>query len=610
MPLTLSQEILSVLTSKLSLAFRPPPKRKLWEWAEENIILSPKTGTFSPGRYRTRHTPHVRAVMDAFENPDIREIVLPWGAQTGKTLTETICICGSIDGDPGNILVVMPSELMAKSFSTNRLQRVIMDSPSMAKHRLPGRDKWNKLEMELDNCSIALTGAGSASNLASRAIRILILDELDKYPGELGDEGSPSVLAEERTKSFPNKKVIKSSTVTIETGPILSAYAETNQQEWFCSCPKCVHKFYPQWKHMVFDKEGKIDERAASCRLVCPKCEHGITEKHRRPFLAAGEWVATNPDAPFDKMGFRISELASCIGRPWQELVKIFIAASHKAKNGDFADLKTFVCSVLAEPWKINSDTMRDAEEFREYCDGYPVGIIPAYLPVSGLTIGIDTQDNGFYFVVRAWGGGDTLESWQIDHGFCDDFASLERVCFNVYRDEEDLPFRIRGGFIDSMGHRTAEVYNWCRSVGKTAKIIPTKGEREITGGAQFAYTTVDKDRRGKPKIGGLQLCRINTTLFKDWLDGKLKVPHEAAGAWHVHDDITNDYCLQMSSEYRDENGVWQLKKSSIPNHYWDCEVLALARAVSMHLDKHAVSKIVESDDGSSFVQTSTRRRW
>ena len=112
------------LFNSISNALKPPPVRKLWQWAEDEIILSAKTGTFSPGQYRTRHTPHVRQVMESFQDPDVREIVLPWAAQTAKTLTETICATWTVDNDPGNTLFVMPSEQMAKS-SRNSMQQML-----------------------------------------------------------------------------------------------------------------------------------------------------------------------------------------------------------------------------------------------------------------------------------------------------------------------------------------------------------------------------------------------------------------------------------------------------------------------------------------------------
>ena len=585
--LKVSQEIHSVMDEVLRQAFLPPPRQTAWEWAEENVVLSPKTGTFSPGKYRTRHTPHVRGILEAFQSPDVREIVLSFAAQTAKTLTETVCVAWAIANDPGNMLFVMPSEGMAKSFSKSRLQTVITDSPTVSGH-IYGTKSFNLLEMEFDNCVIALTGSGSASNLASRPIRYLFLDEMDKYPKSLGDEGNPVTLAKERTKTFPNAKIMQSSTPTTDMGEITLAFNETDQRRWFCPCPKCGHEYIASWERVWFPEEGSDEERAEKVEVRCPECGFGVTNKERRQFLSRGHWKPTSTARDSSKIGFRISEFESCIGRPWSDLVMMFLSANRKSKNGYIEDLKTFVCSVLAEPWVNRSDTMREADFFLSFCCDYSQGTVPSYMDVVGLTAGIDTQDNGFYYVIRAWGGGEALESWLVDYGFCETFEELHRVLTAKYPAEDgSRMWDVSGCFMDAMGHRTPEVYNFCRGIGRAARVIPTKGEQTLNGGTPFSFSAVDRERSGKVLPGSLQLCRINTTHFKDWLDGKLHIGQDDLGAWHLPETVDHEYCLQMSSEYRDDNGKWVPRTAQARNHYWDCEVLALARASSMKLDRY-----------------------
>lgn len=565
-----------------------PPKQKLWEWAESNIELTPKTGTFAPGMYRTRHTPHVRKAMESYQSPDTRELVLVWASQTSKTLTETICCAWAIDCDPGNTLFVMPSETMAKSFSQNRLQRVILDTESVNRHRLLGREKWQKLEMELDNCVVALAGAGSATNLASRPVRNLFLDEVDKYPVALGEEGNPVVLAEERTKTFPNRRIFKTSTVTTENGEIWQAWLNCEQWEWFCKCPKCGEWYIPSWKSMVFDADGSDNDRAESCRMECPKCHCGVRESSRRSWVTSGEWRKTK-DGQSGKVGYRFSELVSGIGRPWPELVKKYLAAVRMSKSGNNEQLRSFVCSVLSEPWRIETDTYHTAGEMRRLFDDYDPKQIPSFLPISGITIGIDTQDAGFYYVVRAWGGGEYMESWLVDYGMVESLDEIARVAFSEYATDSGERLKVSGGFIDAGGHRTHEVYDWCKRFGKNAGIHPSRGERTISGGSKILYSGVDRDRRGKAIPGSVRLARINTSYFKDFLSDKMKVNPDEAGAWHIFPGVDAQYCEQMTSEYRNEDGVWTTKGLQTPNHYWDCEVYALAAAVALRFDRNVV---------------------
>ena len=200
------------------------------------------------------------------------------------------------------------------------------------------------------------------------------------------------------------------------------------------------------------------------------------------------------------------------------------------------------------------------------------------------------------------------MESWGIDSGFCESLADVERVAFSEFSGENGQKFSISGGFIDSQGHRTSEIYDWCRTSGRLVRILPSKGERNLPGGNPYTYSIIDKDGRGKNMVGGMQLCRINTTFFKDWLDGKLRVPQEDAGAWHVFDGITEDYCRQMVSEYRNEDGYWVTRSARAANHYWDCEVLSLARALSLQFNKHVVRQ--ERTDRSAPLRPKREKRW
>ena len=81
---------------------------------------------------------------------------------------------------------------------------------------------------------------------------------------------------------------------------------------------------------------------------------------------------------------------------------------------------------------------------------------------VAGLTAGVDTQDAGFWYEIRAWGFGESEESWQVREGFVTSFADLERVLFrDEYRDVDGLVYPLQIVVQDAMGHRTTEVYDF-----------------------------------------------------------------------------------------------------------------------------------------------------
>jgi phage terminase large subunit GpA-like protein len=255
-----------------------------------------------------------------------------------------------------------------------------------------------------------------------------------------------------------------------------------------------------------------------------------------------------------------------------------FRKAVRKAKAGDTRELQNFINSSLAEPWKPEAAKMRKEDDICLLKDeSRGRNMVPSYMPIAGLTAGIDTQDNGWFYVVRAWGAGEMMESWLVREGFVDSFDALGRVLYgSQYMDTSGRQYVINAAFIDSQGHRTSDVYDWCRD-HKDLGVRPTKGEQRLA--TPWASTTLDTypDSR-RPIPGGLNLYRINTTFFKNFLSNKLRIALADAGAWHLHAEVGEDYIKHMAAEYRDENGIWVCPKGKA-NHYWDCEVLALAAA-------------------------------
>ena len=53
--------------------FEPRARQTVWQWAEENVILS-KRVTEIPGPYRSDWCPYVRAPQEDFTDPDVRTI--------------------------------------------------------------------------------------------------------------------------------------------------------------------------------------------------------------------------------------------------------------------------------------------------------------------------------------------------------------------------------------------------------------------------------------------------------------------------------------------------------------------------------------------------------
>ena len=148
-------------------------------------------------------------------------------------------------------------------------------------------------------------------------------------------------------------------------------------------------------------------------------------------------------------------------------------------------------------------------------------------------------------------------------------------------RHYEGLP--VERCFIDS-GYRTTFVYDFCRRFQEWA--IPTKG-RDTIEASPLVRTKLDVSRNtGRKLRGGLAIYNINTDFFKKWLTDRFERDPSLPGGWYLPEDESDEYLRAMRSEARvvkpSGRATWILLHPD--NHYWDCEVNALAAAYSLNL--------------------------
>jgi phage terminase large subunit GpA-like protein len=519
----------------------------------------------------------VREVLEAFKDPEIRQVILCWSAQSSKTMTMLVALCYCIDQDPGPALMVQSSQDAATSFVRNRFMPMVQDCPALARHITGDRHDFSACEQRLDNMTVNNQGAQSPGQLASRPIRFLMADEIDKWKSESKKEADALSLAMERVKSFRNHKIFMCSTPTLESGPIWQAYQGADRREYHVPCPHCGAVFVLKWKHIQWPKDATLEEIRLNTWLECPHCRGHITERDKAEMLERGAWVAQNPDTGVERASFHLSELYSPWTK-WGDLSVKFLKAKQEAKTGSTGQLHNFINSSLAEPWREDEHVKkRDLNQIVSLCDERPEGQVPGEGRVLGLTAGIDTQDNGFWFSIRAW--GEHLESWLIRAGFCPDFGALQAyVTESRYLDPEGNQYAVQAAFIDSQGHRTADVYDFCRG---NPIFRPVKGEQRLAG-SPWKVTVLDSVKRGDgkryPIIGGLQLLRIDTNFYKDMIAGKMSVEPGKPGRFHLHENPGKDYLAQVASEFKNEKGLWVCPRHRA-NHLWDCETYNLAAA-------------------------------
>lgn len=579
---------------------KPPEDITVSEWADKYRILDAKTSAM-PGPWRTEQTPYLKGIMDEFNNYETEEIVYIKPTQVGGTECLQNMAGYIIQQDPAPTMIVYPTDKLAESISENRLQPMIKAAPTLKKRFL--ENESSKLELQFDGMYLTLAGSNSPSSLASKAIRFLFLDEVDKYPGASKKEADPISLARERTKTFHNRKIFITSTPTLKTGHIWKAKEDADiEKHFFVPCPHCGEYIEFKWKQVHFPKEEgmSLADRAEFASYVCQECGCVITDQDKPDMLRLGEWRTVKQNTKFvRKVAFWMNTLYSPFVR-FSEVVKEFL----KSKD-DPEQLQNFVNSWLAEPWedtklKTNADLVMERQtEYEEL-------VVPDWAKM--LTGGVDVQENCLYWTIRAWGS--YLTSQNIAHGQAFSFQEVERVMNLEYQMPDGTPMVVALALIDS-GYNTDFVYDFCVSNSDWA--LPSKGSSNPML-SHYKMSTVNKT---DSRAFGMNLVLVDTGKYKDMIAGRMKKKN-GSGSWMVYAGCDREYAEQVTAEHKVNvkmgNGKvkqeWQLRTSHADNHYLDCEVYALAAADALGVRSLYLNDVKEEPQVKQEKQYAPEESW
>ncbi len=578
------------------LAWKRPEKMTVSQWADQNRVLSAVTSA-EPGRWKTGRVPYLEEIMDAFSDPFVEEITVMSASQVGKTESMLNMLGYVIDQDPGPTLVVMPREDDAKGLSSDRVLPMIKDSYALREHLPVLSDDISKLEYRLNRMFLYFAGSNSPADLASRPIRYLFLDEIDKYPKFSGNEADPVKLAMERQKTFWNKKTVKVSTPTTRQGYIFREFELSDKRRFHVPCPHCS-KYQILVLGQIKWLEGKdAPERIKNERLAwyeCYHCKNRIEDYHKNKMLSFGKWVCEGSQIDTSgnikggnfkskHRGYWITSLYS----PWLTWSDI---ACEFLRSKDYIELlMNFVNSWLAEVWEEKTSKTKP-EELAELALDYPREIVPVGVRV--LTAGVDVQKDHFYISIRGWGY--SQESWLILATRVETWEDVIHVVFKTAYPSEVKnigPFDVRLTCIDS-GHRTSEVYEVCREWQDIAR--PIKGQQHLSGNP-FKVNNIDKfPETGRVIPGGLSLWHIDTSYFKDKVTRLVQnTKMGSPSGWHLYQGIHEEYLKQFCSEQkiiiRDRKKgkateEWRPVSAHAATHFLDTEIYATAAAEMLRL--------------------------
>jgi len=550
------------------------------EWADQNRVLSPEASA-EPGKWYTSRTPYLREIMDAASDPVVGTVVVESSSQVGKTETCLNIIGYHIDQAPAPMLLMEPTLEMAEAISKDRVATMVRDTPCLAALVGDPRSRASEntlLHKRFPGGHLTLSGANSAAGLSSRPIRILLCDEVDRYPASAGTEGDPVALAVKRTTTFWNRKLVFIGSPTIENLSRIDASFEGSDKRFFLvPCPKCGEKQKLEWEYVRWP-EGKPKLAIYACRF----CGESWDDQTRYVAIHAGAWFA---EREFNGVaGFFLNELYN----PWvvlAEMVERFLDAKHKADHGDTEALRVFTNTALARTWAVKAETA-NPEPLMARRESYSADALPCR--ILYLTAGVDVQDDRFEIEIVGWrqdGRNEPEESWGIiDHAIYGDPAAgaiwveLDEFLKRSFITEDGRHLRLGAVCIDSGGHHTQSVYQFCTArVGR--HIYAIKG----MDGARPIWPR----RAGKSKKYSANVWTVGVDTAKDAIYSKLKVEVPGPGYCHFPLDFQREYFAELTSEQvrmrfvRGHPIRYWFKPQGVRNEALDRRVYALAALYS-----------------------------
>tara|TARA_R110000824_G_scaffold35418_1_gene111077 strand:+ start:1253 stop:3046 length:1794 start_codon:yes stop_codon:yes gene_type:complete len=538
------------------------------EWATSNVELSPRI-TEQPGPYSTRLHPYVDEILEAVADPYVKRVSLCWGSQTAKTTTFYVMLGHVIDRDPRAILWVFPNLALCKAFSSERWQPFCRESKALVKH-LPrymdgtiDEDRFSLTKQEFARCTMNLVGAGSAANVRSYPVSVLVLDEIDVIDERTRRE------CMDRIKGKHDYKVLQSSTPVMIHGGIWEEFQQGDRRRYLMPCPNCAQPMLFRLKDDEGELNIKWDKKAnlaanefdlgvvqKSAFYVCEKCGGKILDGHKTKMLRDGNWEATSSSSELGFHSYHLNSIYSPVitfGR---------VAVEYLKAKGAPGAMGTFVNGWLAEPYNPAEGSI-DPEKFKIVERKYKRGTIKGTYRI----IGVDVQRSVFFWVIRGFDRDG--KSWLVDHGTAPAFDDLTALAHT---------YECAYGIIDT-GYRTQEIYEeiharrpfWFGCKGWERLPHPYK----MTGVDPFSPV-----KQGKVKKAVINLLNINKDV---WQGELLKRRNGTNLNWFTYKDTDPEYVRQMLStnhiERTDRRGKvkWEwVVEGHKQDHYWDCETYIL----------------------------------
>lgn len=568
-------------------ALNMPPDLTLTEWSDANRILS-KESSAEYGEWVTARTPYMLEIYDNVMKERIRKIVLQFGAQLAKTELILNSFGWYATLDPCPMMVVQPTDKLASEFSKERVGPMIRDCQVLrelikdANKKNSGNTVTHKM---FPGGFLAFKGATSPSGLASKPIKVLFMDEVDRYPKSSGDEGSPINLAEKRVQTYDDHKIIITGTPTIKgQSEIESEYEKGSMAKYYVNCPECGEGNELLFDNLNWELNEEDELKIDKVELICENCGCGSNEKAWK--AEVGEWRHEYPNRT--TLSYKLSSLAS-IMRDWKSIVEEYLQIKDNEQ-----ELISFVNTVLGETYEQSLAEILDHEILLNRREVYESEVPDEVLL---LTAGVDVQDG--WLAIEVLGHGLNNETWGIQYKILSGnleeneiWEELDEFLMRKFYYADGTGINIYSTCIDTGGHHTEATYDFVKPRETYRRIFGIKG----LGGENVPIINGFRLTKNKK----INLLSIGVNALKDMTIGRLKIGEPGPGYCHYPSDPLLKYDEQYFKALTAEAKIVNKKTGKVTwtqirkrNESLDCRNYALAaKEIFIKLDMKKLAEL------------------
>lgn len=555
-------------------------------WTEENFILVPGAGYACTGKLSWQ--PWQVAPVNAISTYD--RVILCGPVQTGKSLIAEAMVWYCIYYYQIHGMFCYAKRDTVENVFQDRIKPTIEQVPVLRMLWDGNPDNLTKDKIKLRNSIIRVASAQVPSDLATFSAGLIYASEVCKYRHAQSDTKSKldTIKAlrgrQEAYGIIGRKKEVLESSPLEEGDPLHCEMFKSgviNLRPHF-PCPRCgkyQELLLEQIKEVpsidskgekVYDHDPDRIRQQEAAFYECKYCGNSIQERDRIEmgqkvvWAMRGEAISqeghTAQRRDYNSISFQWNRFVDYSFKFSEGLARFFEAQ----RSGDPVKLRTFFNEDMGEFANLKSAKEETSWVFTKCCE---YNILDEKIPewVSFVLLGIDTQDFGFYFVLRGFGFG--KKSLLLDYGFikCEMGPDqspgyvletvLARITKRTLVTKDGRQLEILAGLIDRGGHKQSFVDHLVNNIPNL-----------------YAYT-------GSTSKGAPLIRKGNNGLYLGNTENLSRIvsSDSVLDNWFLPENINSDYARQFVKQYdrdeRDKDGntkrVWV---HGGEDHLRDCE--------------------------------------